>query len=168
MVSRMASTLIGSEIIKIGNEVNEMIRKGSKICNLTIGDFDPKHYPIPKELEEEIVAAYKKRFTNYPPANGEMILRQSISEFLNQYGKLNYSTDEILVAGGSRPLIYATYLTLIDPGDKVVFPVPESPKKRAVSPSAPAFAEQCMGRTLRLMGSTKFRAENTLFLISPV
>ncbi len=124
MVSRMASTLIGSEIIKIGNEVNEMIRKGSKICNLTIGDFDPKHYPIPKELEEEIVAAYKKGFTNYPPANGEMILRQSVSEFLHQYGKLNYSTDEILVAGGSRPLIYATYLTLLDPGDKVVFPVP--------------------------------------------
>lgn len=120
----MASTLIGSEIIKIGNEVNEMIRKGSKICNLTIGDFDPKHYPIPKELEEEIVAAYKKGFTNYPPANGEMILRQSVSEFLHQYGKLNYSTDEILVAGGSRPLIYATYLTLLDPGDKVVFPVP--------------------------------------------
>lgn len=124
VVSKMADTLIGSEIIKIGNEVNEMIRKGSKICNLTIGDFDPKHYPIPKELEEEIISAYNKGYTNYPPANGEMILRQSIVEFLEHYGKLNYSTDEILVAGGSRPLIYATYLTLIDPGDKVVFPVP--------------------------------------------
>ena len=57
-VSRMADTLIGSEIIKIGNEVNEMIRKGAKICNLTIGDFDPKHYPIPKDLEDKIIEAY--------------------------------------------------------------------------------------------------------------
>ncbi len=123
-VSKMASTLIGSEIIKIGNEVNEMIRKGSKICNLTIGDFDPSHYPIPKELENEIITAYNKGYTNYPPANGELTLRQSIVEFLSKYGNLNYTTDEILVAGGSRPLIYATYLTVLDPGDKVVFPVP--------------------------------------------
>ncbi len=123
-VSKMASTLIGSEIIKIGNEVNEMIRTGSKICNLTIGDFDPQHYPIPKPLQEAITTAYENRNTNYPPANGEFSLRNSISEFLKLKGNLSYSTDEILVAGGSRPLIYATYLALIDPGDKVVFPIP--------------------------------------------
>ncbi len=28
--------------------------------------------------------------------------------------------------------------------ESVVFPVPESPKKMAVSPCAPRFAEQCM------------------------
>lgn len=123
-VSKMADTLIGSEIIKIGNEVNEMIRKGAKICNLTIGDFDPKHYPIPKDLENKIIEAYNSGFTNYPPANGEFQLRQSIVNFLKSHGNLNYSTDEILVAGGSRPLIYATYRTVLDAGDKVVFPVP--------------------------------------------
>jgi aspartate aminotransferase len=123
-VSRMADTLIGSEIIKIGNEVNEMIRKGAKICNLTIGDFDPKHYPIPSDLEAKIVEAYKAGYTNYPPANGEFSLRESICAFLKENGNLTYTTDEILVAGGSRPLIYAIYRTILDPGDKVVFPVP--------------------------------------------
>jgi aspartate aminotransferase len=120
----MADTLIGSEIIKIGNEVNEMIRKGAKICNLTIGDFDPKHYPIPSDLEAKIVEAYKAGYTNYPPANGEFSLRESICAFLKENGNLTYTTDEILVAGGSRPLIYAIYRTILDPGDKVVFPVP--------------------------------------------
>lgn len=123
-VSRMADSLIGSEIIKIGNEVNEMIRKGAKICNLTIGDFDPKHYPIPVDLEKKIIKAYQKGYTNYPPANGEFSLRKSVSDYLKKYGNLDYSSDEILIAGGSRPLIYATYRTLLDPGDKVVFPVP--------------------------------------------
>jgi aspartate aminotransferase len=120
----MADSLIGSEIIKIGNEVNEMIRKGAKICNLTIGDFDPKHYPIPTDLEVRIIEAYKSGYTNYPPANGEFLLRQSVVNFLKEFGNLSYSSDEILIAGGSRPLIYATYRTLLDPGDKVVFPVP--------------------------------------------
>ena len=123
-VSNMAANLIGSEIIKIGNEVNELIRNGAQICNLTIGDFDPNHYPIPKELQEGITDAYLKNNTNYPPANGEMSLRKSIADFLLSKGNLTYSTDEILVAGGSRPLIYATYLALLDPGDKVVFPIP--------------------------------------------
>jgi aspartate aminotransferase len=53
-----------------------------------------------------------------------MSLRKSIADFLLSKGNLTYSTDEILVAGGSRPLIYATYLALLDPGDKVVFPIP--------------------------------------------
>lgn len=123
-VSKMAATLIGSEIIKIGGEVNEMICKGKQICNLTIGDFDPSIYPIPAELQQEILRAYQEGYTNYPPANGEASLRDAVSSFLKTWGNLNYTANDILVAGGSRPLIYAAYLALIDPGDKVVFPVP--------------------------------------------
>ncbi|ALD21029.1 pyridoxal phosphate-dependent aminotransferase [Hymenobacter sp. DG25A] len=123
-VSRMAGSLIGSEIIKIGNEVNEMIKKGAQICNLTIGDFDPSIYPIPQELEAEITQAYQAGHTNYPPANGIAELRQAATAFTQEHLGLSYSPNDVLVAGGSRPLIYATYLALIDPGDKVVFPIP--------------------------------------------
>ncbi|KAA9339689.1 aminotransferase class I/II-fold pyridoxal phosphate-dependent enzyme [Hymenobacter busanensis] len=123
-VSTMAAGLIGSEIIKIGNEVNDMIRKGEQICNLTIGDFDPGIFPIPAELEAEITQAYQAGNTNYPPANGMLELRQSAARFLEQRLGLQYSPNDLLVAGGSRPLIYATYLALVDPGDRVVFPVP--------------------------------------------
>jgi aspartate aminotransferase len=123
-VSKMAAGLIGSEIIKIGNEVNEMIRRGENICNLTIGDFDPSIFPIPGELQQEITRAYGAGHTNYPPANGMADLRQSVAAFLKERLGLDYSPNDILVAGGSRPLIYATYMALVDPGDKVVFPVP--------------------------------------------
>jgi aspartate aminotransferase len=102
----------------------KMIRKGKQICNLTIGDFDPSIYPIPAELQQEILRAYQEGYTNYPPANGEASLRDAVSSFLKTWGNLDYTANDILVAGGSRPLIYAAYLALIDPGDKVVFPVP--------------------------------------------
>lgn len=123
-VSHLADTLIGSEIIKIGNEVNEMRRKGANIANLTIGDFDPAIYPIPAELKSGIVDAYHENQTNYPPADGILPLRETIVEVLKSRYGLNYATNEILVAGGSRPLIYATYLALLDPDDTVVFPAP--------------------------------------------
>ncbi len=123
-LSEMAENLIGSEIIKLSNEVNEKIRKGEKISNLTIGDFDPQIFPIPQQLLEEIITAYKNGHTNYPVANGMPDLRKAVSEYLQRTQNLKYSADEILIAGGARPLIYGIYSTLIDPGDKVIFPVP--------------------------------------------
>ncbi|WP_222535361.1 pyridoxal phosphate-dependent aminotransferase [Pedobacter polysacchareus] len=123
-VSVLANTLIGSEIIKIGNEVNEMKRKGAEIANLTIGDFDPSIFPIPAELKEEIIDAYHHNQTNYPPAEGILPLRETVVGVLKDRYDLSYSSSDILVAGGSRPLIYATYLALIDPGDKVIYPAP--------------------------------------------
>lgn len=123
-VSTLANSLIGSEIIKIGNEVNDMKRKGAEIANLTIGDFDSAIFPIPAALEESIVKAYREGHTNYPPADGILPLRETVVDVLKSRYQLDYNTQEILIAGGSRPLIYSLYLALVDPADKVVYPAP--------------------------------------------
>lgn len=123
-VSILAQTLKGSEIIKIGAEINELKKKGEKIANLTIGDFDPSIFPIPNGLKHGIIDAYHANHTNYPPADGVHILRENVSTFLAERYQLDYGAHEILIAGGSRPLIYAAYLALVDPGDKVVYPAP--------------------------------------------
>ncbi len=124
VVSFMAENLIGSEIIKLAGEINEKIKNGERIFNYTIGDFDPKIFPIPQELTDAIIEAYKVHHTNYPAANGMLETRKAISLLLSERLHLNYTPDEILVAGGARPLIYATYVTLLNAGDTVVFPVP--------------------------------------------
>jgi aspartate aminotransferase len=123
-LSHLAETLIGSEIVKLGGEIREKIRRGEKIYNFTVGDFDPSIFPIPKELEDGIVEAYRKHFTNYPAGEGNLDLRESISLFIRDRQQLEYSTDEILVASGGRPLIYSLFRTVVDPGDKVIYPVP--------------------------------------------
>lgn len=123
-VSKIAQNLIGSEIIKIGNQVNELKAQGAEIANLTIGDLDSNIYPIPVQLKEEIQKAYQNNLTNYPPANGLLSLRKSVSKDLKNRWNLEYSAEEILIAGGSRPLIYATFKTIVDDGDKVVYPIP--------------------------------------------
>src|ERR1700712_5325779 len=123
-LSQLAETLIGSEIVKIGGEIREKIRQGQKIYNFTVGDFDPAIFPIPKELEEEIVDAYRKHFTNYPAAEGNLDLREAIGQFLKSRQQLHYQPEEILVAGGGRPLIYALFRAICDVGDKVIYAVP--------------------------------------------
>lgn len=122
--SEKAEKLIGSEIIKLAGEINEKIKQGEKIHNLTIGDFNAKLFPIPDKLKANITTAYKNDETNYPPADGMLTLREQVAGFLKHYGQLEYASNEILIAGGARPLIYATFLTLVNPGEKVLFPVP--------------------------------------------
>lgn len=123
-LSQLAETLIGSEIVKLGGEIREKVRQGQKIYNFTVGDFDPSIFPIPAELEEAIIDAYRKHFTNYPAAEGNLDLREAIRNFILDYEKLDYSVKEILVSCGGRPLIYSLFRVLCDKGDKVVYAVP--------------------------------------------
>jgi aspartate aminotransferase len=124
VLSELAETLIGSEIVKLGGEIKEKIRQGEKIYNFTVGDFDPAIFPIPQELENEIIAAYKSHFTNYPLAEGNLDLRESIAFFLKTFQGLQYNINEILVACGGRPLIYAFFRTVANKGDKIIYAVP--------------------------------------------
>src|SRR5919112_195104 len=84
-LSNLAETLIGSEIVKLGGDIREKIRQGEKIYNFTVGDFDPQIFPIPIELEEEIISAYRIHFTNYPAAEGNLDLREAIKRFIGNW-----------------------------------------------------------------------------------
>ena len=123
-VSKLAENIIGSEIIKLAAEVNEKIKNGETIYNMTIGDFNPKVFPIPAELKHYILDAYQDDQTNYPAADGMLELRQAVSNLLKQRGGLDYKADEILIAGGARPVIYSIFKALVDANDTVIFAVP--------------------------------------------
>ena len=123
-LSHLAETLIGSEIVKLGNAISERIREGEKIYNFTIGDFDPSIFPIPRQLEDEIIDAYKKHYTNYPPADGIPELRNAVSSFIKEWEGLEYANNEILIAAGGRPLILTIFKTIVDRGDKVIYAAP--------------------------------------------
>ncbi|MBL7921078.1 MAG: aminotransferase class I/II-fold pyridoxal phosphate-dependent enzyme [Bacteroidia bacterium] len=123
-VSKLAENIIGSEIIKLAAEVNEKIKQGEKIYNLTIGDFNPHEFPIPTELKQFIIDEYIANQTNYPAADGMLELRNAVSNLLKQRGGLDYKNDEILIAGGARPIIYSIFRALVDANDTVIFAVP--------------------------------------------
>jgi aspartate aminotransferase len=123
-LSHLAETLIASEIVRLGATIKEKIRNGENIYNYTIGDFDSSQFPIPALLLEEIIRAYREGKTTYPAAEGELDLRIAVSNFIEKTQNVLYSPKEILISAGGRPLIYAIYKTIVDEGDKVIYPVP--------------------------------------------
>jgi len=122
--SKYAESIEGSTILKIAGDIRDMIARGEKVLNLTVGDFHPSQFPIPTALRDEIVSALSAGETNYPPPSGVPELRQAICELVRDDWGLDYPIDSALVAGGARPLLYSSYMALVDPGDTVLYPVP--------------------------------------------
>ena len=123
-VSTMASRLIGSEVLRIAGEIRALVAAGRRVCDLTVGDFSPRQFPIPKRLRDGIQAALERGETNYPPSNGVLELREAVRRLYARELGLEYPVESVLVAGGARPIIYCLYRTIVDPGDRVIYPVP--------------------------------------------
>src|SRR6185436_21006521 len=79
-VSSMAAGLVGSEILRVAGEIRALLARGQAVCDLTVGDFNPRHFPVPRTLTEGIQAALLDQ-TNYPPANGVLALREAVRRF---------------------------------------------------------------------------------------
>jgi aspartate aminotransferase len=120
----MSDAMSGSEILRIAGEIRTMVEGGQRVCNLTVGDFSPAEFRIPAYLEKEIAEALHRGETNYPPSNGVAPLRETVRRFYQRELGLDYPASSVLITAGSRPGIYGTFKTLVDPGDRVVYAAP--------------------------------------------
>lgn len=124
MTARRFAGLVGSRILAIADEVRALEAGGRQICNLSIGDFDPREFPIPRPLLDRIEGALRRGETNYPPSAGIPALREQISALYAREFGLSIPAASIVVTGGARPGLFAAYQLTVDRGDRVVFPVP--------------------------------------------
>lgn len=122
-LSALVETLRPSLILAIANETRQAMASGKPVCNLTVGDFDPRQFPVPERLSRRL-AELAYTHTNYPPSTGVPALRSAVSNFYRERLSLTYGDANVLVAAGGRPLIYGAYRVLVDPGDKVLYPTP--------------------------------------------
>lgn len=123
-LSPMAERLAKSAILRIAGEVRAMVAAGHDVCNVTVGDFKPSEFPVPELLRDGVVEALRAGHTNYPPSDGLPELREAVAAFTSRRHGVPVEPGGVLVASGTRPVIYAAYRVLCAPGDRVVYPVP--------------------------------------------
>jgi aspartate aminotransferase len=113
-----------SGILRITRQVRAMLARGESVLNFTVGDFDPRYFPIPKKLSQLIQSAVARGETNYPNPEGLPALRQAISDYVFRTAGVRYPVDAIVVCSGGRPVLFGAYNAIVNPGDKVIFSVP--------------------------------------------
>ena len=123
-LSVSARGLQESGILRITRQVRALLAHGDAIVNLTVGDFDPRYFPIPNALSKEIQDAVARGETNYPTPEGMLALRQAISSYVQRTAGVRYPVDSIVVCSGGRPVLYGAYRAIVNPGDKVIYSVP--------------------------------------------
>lgn len=123
-LSILAAALPPSAILKIANEIRAAIKSGVSVIDLSVGDFDPRYFPIPEKLQQGIQRALGSGATNYPPPPGLLSLRQAVSHYVERACGVRYPIESILIASGGRPILYGAYRTVVSAGDTVVYSVP--------------------------------------------
>jgi len=123
-LSTLARSLRSSAILRIAGDVRALVASGRAITDLTVGDFSARQFRIPAALEQGIIDALRAGESTYPPPIGMPALRTAITEFYRQRTKIDVQLENVLVASGARPVIYALYRALVDPSETVVFGVP--------------------------------------------
>ena len=113
-----------SKILTISYSVRKRIAAGAKVTQFTVGDFNPKYFPVPDVLKEEARAALAADQTNYPPADGLPELRHAVRDHYERAFGLNYPVESVVVGSGARPVLFAAYQCLINEGEKVLAPAP--------------------------------------------
>lgn len=124
LTGQLSQGLTGSRILAIAGHVQRLMAEGRAVANLTIGDFDPKVFPIPDALRDAIEAELRAGQTNYPPAIGLPELRDAIRATYAERLGLAYPDGCVLIGAGARPPIYTAFRSIVDPGDVVIYPVP--------------------------------------------
>jgi aspartate aminotransferase len=123
-LSTLSQNLRGSQILRIAAEVREIIIAGNPVCNLTVGDFDPRHFPVPESYAKGVAAHVSGGQTNYPPSNGIPELRKAVVGFYKEWLGIDLTPENVVICAGGRPVIYGAYRALVNPGDTVVYPTP--------------------------------------------
>lgn len=116
----ISAGLLGSRILALAARVKALQARGAQICNLTVGDFSPRQFPIPEALSEQTAAALKDGQTNYPPADGIPELKEAIVHYYADKLGVVYPASGVCVGSGARPPLYATWRLFVEPGDRTV------------------------------------------------
>ena len=90
-----------------------------KVINLGLGE--PDFHP-PEVVKRAIMEGVEKGYNKYGPSKGFAELRELIAEKYSSYG--DFSGDNVLVTVGATEGFMATILSLVGPGDEVLYPDP--------------------------------------------
>ena len=123
-LSEMANGMERSRILTIAASVREMISQGKEVAPFTVGDFSPEQFAVPNELISGIIDAVSERETNYPPAAGIPDLRDSLAQWMSHKYEIDVGSNGIIVGSGARPVLYASFRLLLEPGDGLAHGVP--------------------------------------------
>ena len=120
-LSQQAQSVRASTTMAIDTQFKKMRAEGIDVIGFSVGEPD---FPTQENIKQAGIRAIENNQTKYTPTPGTLDVRQAVSKRLKEDWGLDYSTDEIVVTGGGKPVLYGALKALLNPGDEVILPAP--------------------------------------------
>lgn len=111
-----------SVTLAAGAKAKQLKAEGRDILSLTLGEPD---FVTPKNIQDAAIDAIKSgKASFYTQASGMPELKEAINTYFQNYYGYSVSSDEVVVGAGAKYILYAFFMSVINPGDEVIIPTP--------------------------------------------
>ncbi|TXC78551.1 pyridoxal phosphate-dependent aminotransferase [Luteibaculum oceani] len=119
--SEFLNRISESETLAAARIARELKQSGKDVIALNIGEPD---FNTPDFIKDAAKKAIDDNYSKYPPVNGYLELRETISKKFKRDNKLDYHPDNILVSTGAKHSLVNAILAVVEKGDEVILFTP--------------------------------------------
>jgi aspartate aminotransferase len=117
--------LLGTETaFEVLARARSLEAQGRRIVHLEIGEPD---FETPAHIREAAVRAMHDGYTHYTPAAGIMQAREAVAEYVARTRGITVNAGNVVIVPGSKNVLLFAMLSLVNPGDEVIYPDPGYP-----------------------------------------
>jgi aspartate/methionine/tyrosine aminotransferase len=120
-----ATQRLGTETaFEVLAQARKLEAQGREIIHLEIGEPD---FDTPRGVIEAGIQALRDGMTHYGPSAGLPQARQAFAEYAGNLRGIDVDPDTVVVTPGAKPILFFGMMSLVDPGDEVIYPNPGFP-----------------------------------------
>ena len=123
-IASRISQLTGEGALAVFTRAKELEKAGHSIIHLELGE--PDFHPAAPVVDALRTAVAEGR-DRYVATRGIPPLRSAIAEYLKRTRRLDVAPEQVLVAPGCKMALALAMMSLIEPGDEVLYPDPSFP-----------------------------------------
>lgn len=110
-----------SAISEVFSLASKLKAEGHDIIDLSVGEPD---FMTPDHIKQAGIGAINENHTKYTSVAGTDTLHRAIQRKFKRDNNLEYSTAQIVVDAGAKPLLYHALQAMLEPGGEVILPTP--------------------------------------------
>jgi len=125
-----SSRIYGEAAFEILAKAHELEKKGKKIIHFEIGEPDIN---TPINVVNAGIKAIKENKTHYVPSIGIPELRKAVQNEVEKTRGYRPDFEQVIITPGLKPGIFFSMLSIVNPGDEVIYQDPSYPTYGSVT-----------------------------------
>lgn len=122
LISKWINQIEDSVTLALNAKAKELMAQGKEIISFAAGEPD---FDTPQHIKNGAIQALQQGYTKYTPSQGLKPLRDAIVSFHKKLHEINNITAEhVIVSSGAKQALILFLQVVLDPGDKVLIPIP--------------------------------------------